>query len=260
MEKKSSAEEREENVFVPPPPPSAAFPPPPKQQHISNDRNYFDKTAESVIPPPPPKYGSKKLKPAVLPFEREVPLPPHQLSIEASAKIRKDRPPENIAADYSKVSIIRRYFAYCFDSIFALIPLFVVLFFSPVKNELEIMYGNYMRFGTIYIFDEERFGVILIILTAMLLLAVTYMIIRDGIGKGRSWGKRMTGLMVVSLRTEKPCGRGRSFLRNFLCLIPGINILYTVVEVIMVSANPKGRRIGDYIAGTQVITASEYKV
>ena len=59
---------------------------------------------------------------------------------------------------------------------------------------------------------------------------------------GKSIGKRIFGIQVQNLQSNK-ASEWKGALRNILPIIP-IDLLYTIL-------NPK-RRIGDYIAGTQI--------
>ncbi|MGA7613900.1 MAG: RDD family protein [Thermoanaerobaculia bacterium] len=75
---------------------------------------------------------------------------------------------------------------------------------------------------------------------------VTAILLRDAIG-GKSPGKRMLGLLLTT-RSGRPCGVGRSVLRNLPLLIPGWNL----IEAYLVAFTRSGRRTGDRIAGTTV--------
>jgi uncharacterized RDD family membrane protein YckC len=70
------------------------------------------------------------------------------------------------------------------------------------------------------------------------------MLFRDG-WRGRSLGKQILGLRIITPR-EKPCGYLRSLARNFVLIVPVLNL----VEVILVVAGK--RRLGDRIARTTV--------
>ncbi|HVR39193.1 MAG TPA: RDD family protein, partial [Thermoanaerobaculia bacterium] len=70
------------------------------------------------------------------------------------------------------------------------------------------------------------------------------LLLRDGF-RGRSFGKHLLGLRLKT-PSGKPCGYGRSILRNVPLIIPGWNF-FEVVLVVM------GRpRTGDRIARTSV--------
>lgn len=97
----------------------------------------------------------------------------------------------------------------------------------------------------------------------LLIIPLIYGLIKDGLGKGQSWGKRITGLMVVNLYTNKPCSKGRSALRyiitTLIVCIPYLNLLTMWIEPVMVLAKDDGRKAADIVASTMVIKADDYR-
>jgi len=100
------------------------------------------------------------------------------------------------------------------------------------------------------------------------LVVVAYHLICDGSPSGQSAGKWVCRLCVVSTSTGEPCGVWRAILRRLptalgqaaYCawmMIP-VALAYELVSVAFVWLNPTGRRIEDYLAGTQVITRNAY--
>ncbi len=79
-----------------------------------------------------------------------------------------------------------------------------------------------------------------------------YLLLRDAVG-GRSVGKFACGLVVISLATGRPCGRGASLSRNVLFVLPGANIIAAFLEAATVVRDPQGQRLGDRLALTQVV-------
>jgi uncharacterized RDD family membrane protein YckC len=84
----------------------------------------------------------------------------------------------------------------------------------------------------------------------LLLIPLAYGLVKDGLGKGQSWGKKMLGLMVVYLPDNVPCSCGDSFVRNVVGAIP---VIGWFVEPVMVLATADGRRLADKAANTQVV-------
>ena len=82
-----------------------------------------------------------------------------------------------------------------------------------------------------------------------LLLGVGYMLLRDSLNGGRSFGKKFMGLKVV--KGSAPCSRKDSLLRNITLAIPLLNL----IDLIMPFVDAEGMRFGDKIAGTQVVEA-----
>jgi uncharacterized RDD family membrane protein YckC len=100
------------------------------------------------------------------------------------------------------------------------------------------------------------------------LLAAVYMGVKDLDGGRYSFGKRAVSTRVVDVQTLERASAGKCFLRNLpwvvfwtLAIIPvigdfvgwGLLGLMTVLDVGFILATPTGRRLGDFLAGTQVV-------
>lgn len=107
-------------------------------------------------------------------------------------------------------------------------------------------------------------AVIEVIPRAGFLAGLAYLLLGDGLFDGRSLGKKLIRLKVVSIDTLAPCSFRESLLRNstlglgyLLWLIPWIGwIAFPVIaagEFIMILGNKESRRLGDEIARTTVI-------
>lgn len=83
-------------------------------------------------------------------------------------------------------------------------------------------------------------------------LAAAYALLRDSFN-GRSVGKFLVGLVVISLETGRPVSWAASTKRNIIFLIPGANVAALVLEARTVMQDPQGQRLGDRVALTQVI-------
>jgi uncharacterized RDD family membrane protein YckC len=91
---------------------------------------------------------------------------------------------------------------------------------------------------------------------SMLFIAVgaAYLLLRDALFiPGQSIGKFLFGLRVISLDHGRPCSRVQSAQRNFILLVPGLNLVAAGLETIAVTRDPQGQRLGDMLANTQVI-------
>jgi uncharacterized RDD family membrane protein YckC len=84
------------------------------------------------------------------------------------------------------------------------------------------------------------------------LLGAAYLLMRDGI-RGQSLGKLWLGLVVMNLQTGQPCTFADALRRNALFVIPGANAAAVVLETITIFRDPRGQRLGDRIAQTQVV-------
>lgn len=137
--------------------------------------------------------------------------------------------------NYPKASLGSRFLAHIVDNLIVGLPL--------IPGAL-LMNGR----------STEGLGVFLMIVAGI--WSIFYGVCKDGFAGGQSYGKRLNGLMVVNLTTNKPCTKGKSFLRSLSFAIPYIG---GIVELVMVFANDKGRRLGDMFAGSQVIEVSQYR-
>jgi len=95
------------------------------------------------------------------------------------------------------------------------------------------------------------------------LAGLTYLLLADGFGGGRSPGKRLIGLCVVLPESRRVCSFKESIIRNFslavaylFYFIPYVGwlaaALIASVEALLVIGNGQGLRVGDEVAGTQV--------
>lgn len=107
-------------------------------------------------------------------------------------------------------------------------------------------------------------AVIEVIPRAGFFAGLAYLLLGDGLFDGRSLGKKLIRLKVISLDALQPCTFRESLLRNstlglgyLLGLIPWIGWIalpvIAAVEFILIIGNKEGRRLGDEIAGTTVI-------
>jgi uncharacterized RDD family membrane protein YckC len=100
---------------------------------------------------------------------------------------------------------------------------------------------------------------LLVIGTILWLLPIIYGFVKDGLGKGQSWGKRTVGLMVVHLPSNRPCSVGQSCLRTLVtALVQCIPVIGQFIEPLMVLATDDGRRLADKGADTQVIDVNQF--
>lgn len=99
---------------------------------------------------------------------------------------------------------------------------------------------------------------------------LAYLLIGDGLFDGRSLGKKLIGLKVVSSDTHKPCTFRDSILRNSIFGVGFLfyNILWfgwiflvivAVFEFIILLGSKNDMRLGDEIAKTIVIDSPQIK-
>ncbi len=96
------------------------------------------------------------------------------------------------------------------------------------------------------------------------LAGLAYLLIADGFAGGRSIGKRLIGLQTILPDSREPAGFRESIIRNIpfavaqlAFAVPYVGWLaaaaVVVFEAILIIGNEQGRRLGDELAGTQVL-------
>jgi len=87
---------------------------------------------------------------------------------------------------------------------------------------------------------------------------IVYILVRDGLFKGQSIGKKLLKLRVVQIEEGRPANFLDSSLRNLPLAIPFLGwFILTIVEAIFVLTDEDGIRLGDKLAKTQVTAAEE---
>ena len=95
---------------------------------------------------------------------------------------------------------------------------------------------------------------------------LAYILIADGFAGGRSIGKRLIGLQTVLPDRREAVGFRESIIRNLpfavaqlAFAIPYVGWLVAAAiiafEAVLILGNEQGRRLGDEVAGTQVLDA-----
>jgi uncharacterized RDD family membrane protein YckC len=95
---------------------------------------------------------------------------------------------------------------------------------------------------------------------------LAYILIADGFADGRSIGKRLIGLQTALPGRRVAAGFRESIIRNLpfavahvAFAIPYVGWLVSVAiiafEAVLILGNEQGRRLGDEVAGTQVLDA-----
>ena len=107
-------------------------------------------------------------------------------------------------------------------------------------------------------------AVIEIIPRAGFFAGLAYLLLGDALFDGRSLGKRLVRLQVISSESRQPCSFRDSILRNstfalgyLLWLVPWIGWIFIVIvsalELVLVLGSKEGKRLGDEFARTSVI-------
>lgn len=99
-------------------------------------------------------------------------------------------------------------------------------------------------------------GCVFIIILSVIasLIPIVYLFIKDGLGKGQSWGKKAMKIKVINIADSSKCTKGASALRTLIgYLLNCIPFVGGLIEPIMVLAKDDGRRLADMAAGTMVV-------
>lgn len=99
---------------------------------------------------------------------------------------------------------------------------------------------------------------------AGLFIGIFYLLISDGIFKGSSVGKKFLRLKVLNSQKNYPADFRDSIIRNlplgislFFLMIPliGIVIFFLIMtfEFFIIIGDSEGKRVGDYLANTEVV-------
>jgi uncharacterized RDD family membrane protein YckC len=90
--------------------------------------------------------------------------------------------------------------------------------------------------------------------------AFYYGFTKDARPNGQSIGKKMCHIMVIGIKTDRPCTLGQSIVRSAVPFLLGIIPFFgLLVEPFAVLENEAGRRLGDKAADTQVVDVSVYE-
>lgn len=222
----------------PPPPPATPVPPVPPVKS-------GETSPSSGVPEPPtpvmPDQGPPPVPPAT-------PPPPTGTPQSAAGELY----------EYPKAGVGKRILAYVIDGIISLLPMMI---FLPVAVIPFIRYSQVQsQFGGPYHAGPGA-GMIILLVFAILIgggWSLFYFLFRDGFGEGQSWGKKVCGLMVVNLDNNRPCDKGKSFLRNIILWVLNAMAGLSIVELIVFLVHEKGHRLGDMVGRTQVIEIEQY--
>lgn len=163
--------------------------------------------------------------------------------------------PNTRPVTYAKAPTGKRFLAFLFDSLLIILPL--LFYVGPQLDRFSLYVLANQEAGILldgYFFNT--FFIPVMFSMAWLLLLGLW---RDGLKDGRSPGKRFFGLMVVKVADNRPCSKGASALRNFLIWFPLFTVIGMTLDPLLVLIHPRGLRLGDVLATTQVIKAADYR-
>ena len=170
---------------------------------------------------------------------------------------------------YPKAGLGKRFVAYLLDGLFytlLAIPSIVcfVIAIINVAQAAKLHRSEYMYYDKAFTIElfYDNLGLLLFGLL-FFVFPMIYTFIKDGLGQGQSWGKRIMGLMVVNIETNTPCSKGKSALRalisGLVVMVPYLNFITCWIEPLMVIITDDGRKLADMAAKTQVIQVEDYQ-
>lgn len=137
-----------------------------------------------------------------------------------------------------KADLGKRFVAAIIDSfIVGLLSIFAVIPYSIGLTKLSSYYHSDDAAGYFFV------------AAVLYLIPLTYSFLKDGLFKGQSVGKKIMGLMTISIDTKLPCSIGRSVIRNLISAL----VSFVPIEPILVLVTNDGRKLGDKAARTIVI-------
>lgn len=144
----------------------------------------------------------------------------------------------NYALDiYNKVTRTKRILAGFIDGIIIGLLFFIVLIVLRIFNINPLIEGPGQYHAQTLLFSISGGA------------SLFYLLFRDAFTKNGSFGKKFAQIILINKKNRRPSGIFRSFARNLMLLIPVINIF----EILIVLFSNSGRRLGDRLAGTEMI-------
>ncbi len=136
---------------------------------------------------------------------------------------------------WPKASVFARIVAYVIDGVIAMaftLPAGLWLAADLTAKRSPLVSGMAVALGSIWLY--------------------AYWLTKDG-WAGASLGKRIVGLMVVSLKDGRPAGVGQSFVRALVLWV------LSVIDMVFALVDAGGQRLGDKLAKTQVVSVNDYR-
>lgn len=147
---------------------------------------------------------------------------------------------------FEKASLKNRFVAYLLDSLICLgLSIPAIIFYSI---GIACISKNY------YGHSDYSESILFFILAFFLyFVALIYGFIKDGLGEGQSWGKKIMNIKVVKIADNSNCTKIVSALRTLITWLINIVPLVGLIEPILVLTTSDGRRLADKVAGTIVV-------
>jgi uncharacterized RDD family membrane protein YckC len=146
--------------------------------------------------------------------------------------------PHRKMKDFHKANVGNRFMAYIIDAtICTLLTLPTVFFYMMADVSNTSTPSTYLILAGLSYF-----------------IPLTYLFVKDGMGEGQSWGKKIMKLKVVHASDMSKCTVATSALRSLITsLLFVLPVVGWLVKPIMILATADGRRLADRAAGTVVV-------
>ncbi len=242
---------------APPPEPTSPLPPIGAEEEQSPEVP-SGKAPGDPAPPTPVSIGQGPPEPP------PVPPMPSEDGPSKSGQAASPPPPGSDRVvkgsyEYPRAGIGKRILAYIIDGLISGLPLMILI---PAVVIPFLTYTQVQGQAGGPVAAGPAVGMIVFMVIAGLLgfgWSLFYYLLRDGFGRGQSWGKKICGLMVVNLDDNRPCDKGKSFVRNIVLWLLNALAGLSIVEFILILVHDKGYRLGDMLARTQVIDVELYR-
>ncbi len=165
---------------------------------------------------------------------------------------------EKISLDFPPAPRSKRLWAFLVDMVIAGLvstsgSLFGIYVLFKLMTFQEVTFLHSLGEGSLYIYC--------LVMMLSYIWFIAYILLRDSLGKGQSFGKKVFGLKVIKLDNGLSCSPGDSFMRNLLgfgfilanFFLPFFTIPLLFIEPWTILKSEKGQRIGDRWARTQVV-------
>lgn len=173
-------------------------------------------------------------------YKKEITIPPIKQSTQPTIEVQNENfsPSINMSLDkfeYPKASPGARITAYIIDNIIFLAGILVL--YNAILSE-----NNSPMIGILF------------------LLLIFLLLIKDGLRNGKGIAKGWMKLRTIRTKTNKPITKSLSIVRNLInIIVASIYSIGFIIDLLLLFVDNKGRRISDFILGTQVIAEKDYK-
>jgi uncharacterized RDD family membrane protein YckC len=143
--------------------------------------------------------------------------------------------PERVAFQYEIAGIGSRFLAQIIDSLIITVVLTAITILAAALGG---------------IFNSGDLALLVFVILGFILLA-GYFLVSEAVWNGQTLGKRSVRLRVVGDHGE-PLSLGQSTIRNLVRIVDFLPVFYGI-GMLTVFINGRGKRLGDFAAGTLVV-------